>query len=120
MFFILGTSAKTDPLGTVGCACPRCGRGGPFSLCKSYQYLHLFFLPIFRFHVQYLATCPGCASVYLVDPEAGKAVERGQRDSLSAAELTLVRGNDSPVCPRCGARNPAGSAYCCRCGSPLL
>ena len=120
MFFILGTNAKTEPLGTVACPCPRCGRGTVLSLCKSYQYLHLFFLPIFRFHVQYIATCPGCASVYQVETGAGRAVERGERNSLSPHELTLLRSNNSPLCPRCGARNPAGSTFCNQCGERLL
>lgn len=119
MFFIIGTNGKTVSLGAVSGSCPRCGFHGSLSLCKTYEYFHLFFIPIFRFHVQYIATCPGCASVYLVEQAVGKAIERGERNSLSPADMTLLRGNSSAVCPRCGAQNPPGSAFCNRCGTSL-
>ena len=119
MFFIMGTDAKVRQLGSVGAACPRCGRSAAFSLCKCYSFIHLFFIPIFRYHVRYIATCPGCASVYEVAPEAGRAVEKGQKNSLLPSELTLVRDGGAGVCPGCGAQVPPGSAYCNRCGTRL-
>lgn len=121
MFFIMGSDGKVQPLGNVSAACARCGRRGMFSLCKSYQYIHLFFIPVFRYHVQYIATCPGCASVYEVEKEAGKAVEKGQLTALPSSALTLLRGNSGGggVCPRCGAANPQGSVFCNQCGGRL-
>lgn len=121
MFFIMGSDGKVQPLGDVSAACARCGRRGMFSLCKSYQYIHLFFIPVFRYHVQYIATCPGCASVWAVDPEAGRAVEKGRLAELPASAMTLIRGTDAApgACPRCGAQNPQGSLFCNRCGGRL-
>ena len=120
MFLIMGTDAKIQQLGTVGAVCPKCGRSCSFSLCKCYSFLHLFFLPLFRWNVRYIATCPGCACLYDVDPEAGRAAEKGRLATLPASALTPRRDSGSVgACPRCGAVNPPGSAYCTRGGSRL-
>lgn len=121
MFFIMGSDAKIKQLGPVGAVCPGCGGSFTFSLCKSFSYIHLFFIPIFRWHVQYIATCPGCAAVYEVAPEAGKAAEKGRLAALPSSALSLIRGGgrDPGSCPRCGGMNPPGSAFCNRCGTRL-
>lgn len=124
MFFIMGSDGKVQQLGNVSAVCSRCGRQGSFSLCKSYEYIHLFFIPVFRYHVQYIATCPGCASVYAVDPEAGKEVEKGRLAELPASALTLIRSTGAApgpgLCPHCGAQNPQGSVFCNQCGGRLF
>ena len=120
MFFIMGSDAKLQQLGPVGAVCPGCGQTLAFSLCKSFCYIHLFFIPVFRYQVRYIATCPGCACLYDVDPEAGRATEKGRLATLPASALTPRRDSGSVgACPRCGAVNPPGSAYCNRCGSRL-
>lgn len=121
MFFVMGSDAGIRQIGSVGAVCPGCGRALAFSLCKSYSYLHLFFIPVFRWHVRYIATCPGCAAVCEVDPEVGKAAEKGRLTTLPASAMTLVRGGGRAAgsCPHCGGINPPGSAFCNRCGGRL-
>jgi len=121
MFFIMGSDAKIQQLGPVGAVCSCCGQTLTFSLCKSFSYVHLFFIPVFRYHVRYIATCPGCAAVYEVAPDAGKAAEKGQLATLPPSALTLIQGGGRAAgsCPRCGAQNPPGSAFCNQCGSRL-
>lgn len=121
MFFIMGSNAKIVQLGPVGAVCPGCGRALTFNLCKSFSYLHLFFIPVFRWHVRYVATCPGCAAVYEVAPEAGKAAEKGKLATLPSSSLTPLRngGRAAGICPHCGGGNPPGSAFCNRCGGRL-
>lgn len=119
MFFIMGSDAKIQQLGPVGAVCSCCGQTLTFSLCKSFSYIHLFFIPVFRYHLRYIATCPGCASVYEVAPEAGKAAEKGKLAVLPMEAMTLVQSHRGGGCPHCGASNPAGSAYCNRCGGRL-
>ena len=121
MFFIMGSDGKVQPLGSFAGICPSCGRQGAFNLCKCFEYIHLFFIPVFRYHIRYIATCPGCASVFQVDSEAGRAAEKGRLAQLPASAITLIRGGGAVpgVCPRCGARNPQGSAFCNQCGGRL-
>ena len=121
MFFIMGSDAKIKQLGPVGAVCPGCGRSLAFSLCKSFSCIHLFFVPVFRWNVRYIATCPGCAAVYEVDPEVGKAAEKGRLATLPSSALTPVRagGRAAGICPHCGSANPTGSVFCNQCGGRL-
>lgn len=121
MFFIMGSDAKLQQLGPVRAVCPGCGQTLAFSLCKSFCYIHLFFIPVFRYQVRYIATCPHCAAAYQVDPQAGRAAEKGQLATLPASALTSLRqgGPAAGLCPRCGATNPPGSVFCNQCGGRL-
>jgi len=122
MFFfgIFGVSSAVKPAGTAAGVCPVCGGAVQFSLARSYSYFHFFFLPLFRFGIQYFATCPGCASVFEVPRQTGDDILHGRLSRLDASQLRLVKNSRAPgVCPRCGRSNPPGSGYCNGCGAPL-
>ena len=53
--------------------------------------------------------------------QAGRAAEKGQLATLPASALTPLRqgGPAAGLCPRCGASNPPGSAFCNQCGGRL-
>ncbi len=121
MFFfgIMGIGSKAKPAGMAAAACPLCGRQVQMSIACSYSYFHFFFIPLFRFGVQYYATCPGCAGVFALEKRLGDCIKKGQPITLTAADLRPVKPNQPNLCPACGHRNPAGSAFCNRCGHPL-
>lgn len=122
MFFIgiFGTNSKVVPAGQISATtCPVCGKTGSFHICRSYNYFHAFFIPLFRFHNSYVATCPSCASVFELDSEKGKAVEHGETVHVSKNELHLIRSNASLCCPVCGTEIKPGSHYCSNCGTKL-
>ena len=122
MFFIgiFGCDSKVVPVGRIsGAPCPVCGGGGPLSVCRSYSYFHAFFLPLVKYHSHYIATCPGCASAFELDPELGRRLGRGEAVTCAAGDLRLLRDNHAPRCPACGAPQPAGSLFCNQCGAKL-
>lgn len=104
MFFIglFGVGAKAEPAGRIYAGCRCCHSPGPLQLSRKYQYFHAFFLPLFRFHSQYFATCPACASIYEVEPSAG--------DRPAAKDRPRPLRNSSTCCriiPAASARTAA-------------
>lgn len=121
MFFfgIMGIGSGAKPAGEVMAVCPLCGSQARMNVARSYSYFHFFFIPLFKFGVQYFATCPGCASVFAIDKALGEEILRGNISAVNAADLQLMKNNRDGLCPACGHRNPAGSTYCNRCGHGL-
>ena len=122
MFFIglFGINGKMEPSGHLRVGrCPVCGCGQPLPVTHGYQNFSAFFVPVFRFHSQYFATCPGCASVFSVPTQYGaKAAENGICD-VNAGALTLLQRGGERRCPACGAKIDAGDAFCRSCGYRL-
>ena len=122
MFFIgiFGTNSKVVPCGQISVdRCPVCGQPSQMHVCRRYDYFHAFFLPIFRYNVHYIATCPHCASAYELDPQVGRQVQAAGSAACNGASLRLLRNNQPQRCPACGAQQPPGSRFCNQCGAPL-
>ena len=119
MFFIgfFGTNAKAEASGQLDVgACPVCGGRHPLAVTRRYQYFHAFLIPLFKFHSEYFATCPGCASIFSVSDWCGKRAGEEGVFAVSPGELTLLRDNRASVCPNCGAPRDGDDVFCRRCG----
>ena len=122
MFFIgiFGTNSKVVPCGQISVDnCPVCGRFSQMHVCRRYDYFHIFFLPLFRYNIHYIATCPHCASAFALDKEVGDQLQKEGCQSCSGRSLHLLRSNLPRHCPACGAQQPSGSHFCNQCGAPL-
>ena len=121
MFFIglFGVGAKAEPAGRIYAGCRCCHAPGPLQLSRKYQYFHAFFLPLFRFHSQYFATCPSCASIYEVEPSAGDRARREGQAAAAPEQLHLLQDNSRRFCPHCRAPISPDDQFCRRCGERL-
>ncbi|MBP8989943.1 MAG: zinc-ribbon domain-containing protein, partial [Clostridia bacterium] len=55
-FFIGGVQTAQKQIGTTEqIQCPSCCMKTQFEISKTYSYFHLFFIPVFRWNVRYLA-----------------------------------------------------------------
>lgn len=93
MFFVglAGIDGKVDYCGIgKGCACPSCGSQSPLYISKQYNYFHLFFLPVKKFHIHYTAVCPQCASLYELDAQKGSQAEQEGVVAVTRADLTPI------------------------------
>ena len=89
----------------------------PDPACHSFT---AYFFPLFRWNTQYFATSPCCGTVYAVDREIGRQLERGEPVVLLPQHLQIVQpGTVRRTCAACGARVPQDAAFCPRCGKPL-
>ena len=80
MFFIgvFGVNQAQKPIGVYNNAiCPSCGKLTRFEILKTYSYLHMFFIPTFRWNNRYLVKATCCDSVFELDPETGRQFEKG-------------------------------------------
>ncbi len=122
MFFIglFGTNFKVRQAGYLQAGrCPCCGSEEPFHVARKYQYLHAFFVPLYKFHSTYFATCPKCASIFEVDERIGKDAEREGTAQAAPGALHLLQNNHRPACPACAALLGADDRFCRSCGRPV-
>lgn len=125
MFFIAGVFFKRKELDyyePILCNC--CSKYGRFEAFMEYNYLSLFFIPLFKFNKKYYARTTCCDSLYLIkNKEKGLMMERGQGNnvSLKAEDLEIIhQGNcDKSTCPYCGFHTDEAFRYCPNCGKEL-
>ena len=101
--------------------CKKCGRYSSISVFMIYTYFSFFFIPLFKWGKQYYAVSNCCNTVFSIDKELGKAIERGEHINLREEDLTIVGMDQSRTnhCPDCGFLLTPEYAYCPKCGKKL-
>lgn len=123
MFFIacFGIEDKDEIIGNHNnIICPDCGRLASYEIHKSYRYLHIFFIPTFRWNVRYFVRTSCCGCLYELDPVIGREFEKNHYTEIRKENLRRIN-NYSPFryCPNCKANIPAEFNYCPYCGGKL-
>lgn len=121
MFIIafFGIEDKEQLVGTCqNLECPSCGAWGRGEVYKFYRYLHLFFIPTFRWNVRYYVKTSCCGGHYELDPAVGKAFEKHPATTDIRKEHLRPIPHYSPFkrCPHCHVNVPAEFRYCPYCG----
>lgn len=101
--------------------CSQCGRFGRYEVYLMGNRFRLFFIPVFTFGRKYMVRTTCCDTWYLLHPEKGKAIAKGESVKITAEDLELYRAG-APIaatCPHCGLPYDVGSNYCPHCGEPL-
>lgn len=135
MFFIFGVNSDRKEIGSFGpviCGC--CGRYGRYQVYMTCMCLSLFFIPVFRWGRKYYVETSCCQSLYELDPQAGRRLQRGEQTEIRPEEMTLIRRGGSSsgssgwgwasqkrslYCPACGYETEEDFKYCPRCGREL-
>ena len=77
MFFMMGiTDGRKDLDFSQQMICNVCGRYGRYQVFMTYTVLSLFFIPCFKWNKHYYVTTSCCGSMYELDSEIGKEIER--------------------------------------------
>ena len=131
MFFICGINQEEKELGSFGpYICGACGSYGRYRVYITYMCLSLFFIPIFKWSKKYYVQTTCCQSLYELNPEIGKRIQRGESVDIRPEDMTLIRrgtngyrGWQNPprrhVCPACGYETEEDFAYCPKCGTRM-
>ncbi|MBU5425600.1 zinc ribbon domain-containing protein [Tissierella pigra] len=122
MFFVFGISTKEkniDFAQTI--VCTSCGSYGRLEVFMTYTFFSLFFIPIIKWNKKYYVRSVCCGSLYTIDNDLGKAIERGQKSKIEESELKPLNVNYSKerFCSNCGYIINNDFEYCPKCGKKL-
>lgn len=122
MFFVFGISTKEKNVEfTQTIICPSCGSYGRLEVFMTYTYFSLFFIPIVKWNKKYYARSICCGSLYTLDNDLGKAIERGEKSKIKESELKPlnINYNKERFCSSCGYTINNDFEYCPKCGKKL-
>ncbi|HOA79920.1 MAG TPA: zinc ribbon domain-containing protein [Defluviitaleaceae bacterium] len=124
MFFIgiFGIQTKEKEISSVrNTICPSCEALGSYKIIKTYNYFHIFFIPIFKWNINYYIRTSCCRKVYMIDSQLGKEIEQGKIETLKKEDLIVLNDIiDKDRCLNCGSAINDHYAYCPYCGKPLV
>ena len=120
MFFMMGiTDGRKDLDFSQQMICNVCGRYGRYQVFMTYTVLSLFFIPCFKWNKHYYVITSCCGSMYELDSEIGKEIERGSSVEIRPEYLRRVgQGRYSyRHCSHCGYETTENFDYCPKCGN---
>ncbi len=122
MFFIFGVSNKEKELDfTQTIICPSCGSYGRYEVFMTYTFFSLFFIPIFKWNKKYYIRTSCCKSLYIIDTDLGRRIERGENIVIQESDLHLINVNYNRErhCPSCNYKIDPEYEYCPKCGTKI-
>ena len=101
--------------------CKKCGRYSSISVFMVYTYFSFFFIPLFKWGKKYYAVSNCYNTLFSIDPEQGRSIEKGERMELREEDLHLIGmdGSRSLHCTDCGYLLTPEYEYCPKCGKKL-
>jgi hypothetical protein len=99
--------------------CDVCEAYGHYNVYVIYTVLSLFFIPVWKWNRRYYVEMSCCHSLYELNEEVGREIERGTLSVIKESDLTLIRGNQSHVkkCMNCGYETAEDFEFCPKCGN---
>ena len=126
MFFIIGLTSGRKDLGAISMnICSRCGSYGRLEFFMTFTQLLLFFIPCFKWNKKYYARSSCCQTIFEIDPELGRCLERGEEITLTPGDLHSTDNRSFEymppeyICDHCGYRTREDFTYCPKCGNLL-
>ncbi len=127
MFFMMGiTDGKKELDYNQTEICGVCGRYGRFQVFMTYTVLSLFFIPCFKWNRHYYVQTSCCNTLYELDREIGRRIERGEDVRILPEHLQKVGNGRSGYryggykrCPNCGYETTEDFVFCPKCGTRL-
>lgn len=117
MFFIIDIIPMVKILKTLNGTCDTCQVSGEIKIIKTYQCLRLFFIPIFKWQVQYYMQ-HSCGGQSELAEDAALELLHGSI-SLENIHMSHIK-QDSMTCKKCGKQLEGEFAYCPYCGDKWI
>ena len=125
MFFMMGiTDGRKELNYSQMEICSVCGRYGRYQVFMTYTVLSLFFIPCFKWNRHYYVQTSCCNTIYELDREIGRQIERGEDVRILPEHLQKVgSGRNGHTgykrCPNCGYETTEDFVFCPKCGIRL-
>lgn len=122
MFFMMGINERRKELNFHQMiVCSHCGAYGQYHVFMTYMVLTLFFIPCFKWRRQYFVETSCCHTIYSLDSEIGRRIERGENVEIRPEHLQGMARAGARIkrCGQCGFTTEEDFEYCPKCGSRL-
>ena len=122
MIFIGGVSDKTVMLEDLNVTtCRQCNGTHRMQVFKHYYFFHFFFIPIWKWKLNYYVTCESCQSTMQIPLEKGKNIEQGEMTELTFWDLEVINEGVTPqiICSHCHKKTEKTYHYCPYCGDKI-
>ncbi|HLR21103.1 MAG TPA: zinc ribbon domain-containing protein [Tissierellaceae bacterium] len=122
MFFVFGISNKEKEIDfSQTIVCEVCGAYGRLEAFMRYSYFSLFFIPILKWNKKYYIRSTCCNSLYTIDKDLGKDIEKGFIERIDESKLKSVNVNHNRTryCNNCSYPVELEFEYCPKCGSKI-
>lgn len=123
LFFIgiFGMETKEKEIRDIqNVICKACGQMTSYRLVKTYNYFHIFFIPLFKWGKKYYLISRCCNSMFEIPVELGEALEGGRDVPVRDEDLTPIHhGYSLIICPSCRRHVDPEYSYCPYCGTRI-
>ena len=125
MFFMMGiTDGRKELNYSQTEICSVCGCYGRYQVFMTYTVLSLFFIPCFKWNRHYYVQTSCCNTLYELDREVGRRIERGENVRILAEHLQKLGSGRSSYtdykrCLNCGYETTEDFVFCPKCGARL-
>lgn len=125
MFFMMGiTDGRKELNYSQTEICSVCGCYGRYQVFMTYTLLSLFFIPCFKWNRHYYVQTSCCNTLYELDREVGRRIERGENVRILAEHLQKLGSGRSSYtdykrCLNCGYETTEDFVFCPKCGARL-
>jgi uncharacterized C2H2 Zn-finger protein len=122
MFLAMGITSGAADLRVRKCSFfPCCGQNSTMAaLTCTFEQVTLFFIPLFRFNKRYFISCTKCGSVYELEKDEGRRLEKDYYAEVNRDKIYAFRGSTAKICPNCRCTVDPNARYCPNCGSKLF
>ena len=124
MFFIgiFGVETKNVELKSISSMmCKQCRQSENFILFKHYHYFHCFFIPIWKWNLNYYIVCEGCQMIAKIPNDKGQVLEAGESIELTLWDQDIIESPNQikKRCSNCQAVVESTYHFCPYCGYDL-
>lgn len=126
MFFfgVFGIETKQEELGELeNIVCKKCGSLSRYTIIKTYNVFHVFFIPFIRWGEKYYLKSRCCKTIYAVTKEdLEKVKEEKNINNIYLEELyseNSYYGYNTIICNNCGKEVEGSFKYCPHCGKKI-
>ena len=119
MFFIIGADQREIKLDyNKLMTCEVCSSMGRYDVYMTFMVFTFFFIPLIRWNKKYYVKTSCCNSLYELNPEVGKMIEKGENVDIRSEDLTLLsEKHNFKKCFNCGYQTDQDFVYCPKCGN---
>ncbi|MCR1934300.1 zinc ribbon domain-containing protein [Clostridium tepidum] len=102
--------------------CKKCGNLSRYTVIKTYNIFHFFFIPLIKWGEKYYLKSRCCNTIYVISKEDLDRIREGEDiNNIYLKEIYMGNSNtnDIIICNECGKEVDSSFNFCPHCGQKL-